>query len=94
MKITVKHFGQQFNVSLASKEGAEPFLEIKGCRIASGANGEFVSWPATKKEDGTWWRHAYASEAFGAAVLQEAKKGASKPAPRRPVRADDDTIPF
>lgn len=96
MKISIKHFGQQFNVALSSKEGAEPFLEIKGCRIASGSNGEFVSWPATKKEDGTWWRHAYASEAFGAIVLAEAKKAKpAKPAPRRPSRDDDDSsIPF
>lgn len=97
MKITIKHFGQQFNVALSSKEGAEPFLEVKGCRLASGSNGEFVSWPATKKEDGTWWRHCYASEAFNAAVLAEAKKGVpAKPARQaRPSRDDmDSDVPF
>ncbi len=93
MKITVKHFGQQFNVALSSKEGAEPFLEIKGCRIASGQNGEFVSWPATKKDDGTWWRHVYGSEAFGQAVLTEAKKAAPAK-PRNQRQQDDDSVPF
>lgn len=99
MKITVTHFGNQFNVALSSKEGAEPFLEIKGCRLASGAKGEFVSWPATKKPDGTWWRHCYASEKFGAAVLAEAKKDAKPKAKPKDeawhARADDDDdIPF
>ena len=95
MKITVKHFGQQFNVALHSKEGADPFIEIKGCRIASGAKGEFVSWPSTKKDDGTWWRHVYGSDAFGEAVLTEAKKAApAKQAPRRPSRDEDSEIPF
>lgn len=89
MKITIKHFPGQypsFNVSLAN-EGKEPFIEIKGCRIVNGNNGEFVSWPSRKKDDGTYWNHIYASNDFNAAVLQKAKAGQTQqyPAPKQPA---------
>lgn len=93
MHISIKHFEGKFpsfNVMLSSAEGRDPFLEIKGCRIVSGANGDFVSWPATKNQaTGKYWSHVYASEAFNAAVMAEALKGAPKSAP-----VDDDSTPF
>ena len=104
MKILIEHFSgdrPQFNVSLASGEGKQPFLTIKGCRIVSGRDGDFVSWPATKNEKtGKWWNHVYASEAFGQAVLDAAK--AQQPTDTRthaerkkPTLAEmDDDIPF
>lgn len=95
MKITVKHFSGQypsFNVSLASSEGREPFLEIKGCRIVSGAKGDFVSWPSRKQEDGRYWSHVWGSEEFQAAVLKEAGKAAPKAESRKAVDTDD--VPF
>jgi hypothetical protein len=74
MEIEIKHHNDQFNVHLCSKAGAEPFLEIKGCRIASGKNGPFVSWPSTKNQStGKYWQHCYASEKFNAAVLEKAQ---------------------
>lgn len=92
MKITVKHFAGQypsFNVGLASSEGREPFLEIKGCRIVSGAKGDFVSWPSRKQDDGKYWNHVWGSDEFQAAVLKEAQKAAPKPAPK-PAPVEDD----
>lgn len=85
MKITIEHFPgdkPQFNVALSAVEGREPFITIKGCRIISGANGDFVSWPATKNQStGKYWQHVWASEAFAAAVLAEAKKGSERKRP-------------
>lgn len=97
MQIKIEHFAGKypsFNVSLASKEGAEPFLVVKGCRIVNGSKGEFISGPSTKKDDGKYWNHTYMSDAFSAAVLAEAKKSA--PVPRQESRGprDDDDIPF
>lgn len=101
MKVSVQWYDKQFNVLLASGEGKEPFLTIKGCRIVEGNKGEFVSWPARKMDDGKWWNHVYSSEAFGQAVIEEAKK--SKPAQdtrtlsqrrQRPNDDDDSSIPF
>lgn len=88
MKIGIEWFqGErpQFNVTLASGEGKEPFLTIKGCRIVDGPKGAFVSWPAKKLESGKYWNHVYASEAFATAVLQEAKKAP----PKRRQEADE-----
>lgn len=80
MEISVKwNEGQypSFNVALASKSGNEPFLELKGCRIAKGKDGEFVSPPSTKGNNGKYWNHAYLSKDFAAVVLEKAKE--SKP---------------
>lgn len=77
MQIIIRWFeGErpQFNVALASTPGKEPFIEIKGCRIVEGKNGPFVSWPARKLDDGKYWNHVYASEAFNLTVLSEAQK--------------------
>lgn len=94
MKITVKHFAGQYpsmNVGLSSAEGREPFLEIKGCRIVSGAKGEFISWPSRKQDDGKYWNHVWGSEEFQAAVLKEAQKSAPKAAAKVEL---DDSAPF
>jgi DNA-binding cell septation regulator SpoVG len=81
MKVTVQWFdgsSPNFNVMIASGDGKDPFITVKGCRIAAGRNGEFVSWPSRKKEDNTYWNHIYASDAFNAHVLEIAK--ATQPA--------------
>jgi hypothetical protein len=100
MEVSIKWFNDQFNVLLASKAGAEPFLEIKGCRLASGSNGPFVGWPATKNAStGKWWNHCYASEKFNAVVLEKAQ-ATQQQAPRgggggRQRQEDvDSDIPF
>ncbi len=100
MQITIEHHNDQFNVVLASAAGKEPFLTVKGCRLVSGRNGDFVSWPARKLESGKYWQHCYASEAFNAAVLaavRESKPAAPKQRPRdeqwRAGAADDDGLP-
>ena len=97
MFITVTWHGNQFNIDLSTKEGGEAFLSVKGCRIASGKNGEFVGYPATKNEQtGKWWSHVYGSEKFSAVVLEKAK--AAMPQERQEKRDSfegfKDDIPF
>lgn len=98
MKISIEHFSgahPQFNVALSSKEGVDPFITIKGCRIVSGRNGDFVSWPATKQRDSDkYWQHVWASEAFANAVLDAAKASMPASAPRPSRQTRDDDIPF
>lgn len=100
MNITIKWFDGKypsFNLNLASKEGAEDFLSIKGCRIATGKNGEFVAYPSTKKNDGTYWNHAWGSEKFNEVVLAkalESRPAASAPSGRAPAADFEDSIPF
>jgi DNA-binding cell septation regulator SpoVG len=103
MEITIKHFEGQypsFNIMLHSAAGSEPFLEIKGCKIVSGANGDFISYPSRKQENGKYWNHVYGGEKFNAAVLAKAQKTAprqeSRQAPKRNSGFDDmsDDVPF
>ena len=94
MHITIEHFDKQFNVGLASKEGKEPFIVIKGCRIVDGSKGRFVSWPAKKLDSGKYWNHIYATEAFGVAVIQAHDASMPKPAPRGRAQEPDDDVPF
>ena len=85
MEITIKHFDGQypsFNIALHGAPGAEPFLEIKGCKLVSGANGEFISYPSRKQENGKYWNHVYGGEKFNAAVIKKVKEG-QRPAPKR-----------
>lgn len=93
MHISIEFHGDQFNVNLSSKEGAEAFLSIKGCRLVNGSKGEFVSYPATKNQKtGKYWSHVWGSERFNAAVLEKVQ--ASMPQQRRQSRDDDDSAPF
>ena len=102
MKISIEWFSgkyQQFNVSLASAEGREAFLVVKGCRIVDGREGRFISWPATKNEKtGKYWNHVWAGEAFAAAVLAEAEKTQPRddaPSRGKPAKDDfQDSVPF
>ena len=70
----------QFNLSLASNPGKDPFLVVKGCRIVSGKEGEFVSGPSTKGSNDKYWNHTYMSKDFFAVVLEKAKECQPKPA--------------
>jgi DNA-binding cell septation regulator SpoVG len=63
---------KSFNLQLAN--GAEPFLTVFGCKLMSGSKGPWVSFPARKSDDGKWWNHCKASEAFQAAILAEIDK--------------------
>lgn len=95
MHIIITHHGDQFNVELASKEGAEPFLSIKGCRIVEGTKGPFVSYPATKNANtGKWWSHAWGSDKFNAAVLEKAQATQATARGRRQQDDDGGDIPF
>lgn len=101
MHITIKHFDGQypsFNIHLHKTEGAEPFLEIKGCRIVTGKNGDFISYPAQKNEKtGKWYPYLYGGEKFNEHVLKLAQVKAPKPAPKPSASGFDDMaddVPF
>ena len=80
MHIGIEWHDKSFNLGLASKEGADAFLVIKGCRIVESKNGgKFISYPAKKNEEtGKWWNHVWGGERFNEAVLKAAEE-AQKP---------------
>jgi DNA-binding cell septation regulator SpoVG len=95
MHVAVKWFNDNFNVILSSKEGADPFLEIKGCRVVNGSNGPFVSYPSKKNEQtGKYWNHVYGSEKFNAVVLEKAQASQQKAPTKQRQEDDDSSIPF
>jgi DNA-binding cell septation regulator SpoVG len=83
--IGIEHHGDQFNVTLTSPGKTEPFVTIKGCRVVSGSNGPFVSWPSRKMDSGKYWNHVYASNEFAAAVLSAYNKSTAEAPPPRPA---------
>jgi DNA-binding cell septation regulator SpoVG len=101
MKISIESYpdSDRFNVCLSSKEGAQPFLTIKGCKLMDGRKGQFISWPAWKNKNDEWKSHCYASEGFQAAVIDAVK--AAKPADTRthaerkkPLADMDNDVPW
>ena len=96
MHISVTWHDKQFNLDLASAEGKEAFLSIKGCRLVESSKGEFISFPSRKNEQtGKYWNHVWANAAFQAKVIEIAKASQpvvlARPAVSHPV---DDQIPF
>lgn len=99
MEVSIKWFDGQypsFNIMLASGPEKQPFLEIKGCKIVNGRDGDFISYPSRKQDNGKYWNHVYGSDAFNAEVLRKAVAAMPhKPSPRaRQAAHDDDGPPF
>lgn len=94
MHIQIEHHDKSFNIALASKEGKEPFLVLKGCRIVDGQKGRFVSVPSKKLDSGKYWNHAYISEQFQLAVIDAYDASAPKPAAHRAAVDDASGVPF
>jgi DNA-binding cell septation regulator SpoVG len=88
-----------FNLSLATKEGKDPFLVIKGCSIMKGKNGDFVKFPSKKLEDGTYFNYCFTSKEFSEVVLKKAQasfpeRQADTPTRRNAVADMDSDVPF
>jgi len=89
-----------FNVMIASKEGVDPFITIKGCNIKTGPKGDFVSYPSKKTNEGKYFNYIYASEKFNAVVMEKARLAKPERSIDEPTRRKsvvdmaDDTIPF
>ena len=95
MFISIEHHEGKypsFNINLHSEEGAEAFLSIKGCSIKTGSKGEFLSYPARKKDDGSWWKHVWGSDKFNATILKKAQH--DKPVAKPKAKDLDDDLPF
>ena len=95
-----RHFGQRLAALPGDVvQGAEPFLEIKDCRLIDGKNGAFVSYPARKDDKGKYWPYLYGGETFNAHVVKLAQAGlpqTARPKPKGGSGFDDmaDDPPF
>ena len=56
----VRDWGRNGGISFSLRiEGGPLLVEIYGCRLVNGREGEFVSFPQRKGKDGKWYKHAY-----------------------------------
>ena len=93
MFISIEHHEGKypsFNINLHSEEGAEAFLSIKGCSIKDSAKGPFISYPARKKDDGTWWKHVWGNDKFNASIIKKAQNSAPAKVVKKEVLDDLD----
>lgn len=99
MKVTIQHFDGKypsFNIMVHAVEGADPFITIRGCRIVEGKNGPFVSYPATKNDQGKYWNHVVGGEKFNEYVIKESMKQTKAHKPNKGSGFDnmDSDAPF
>ena len=92
VKIEPSSTGKTLGIAFHKAGAEKPFAVVKGCRIASGSNGEFVSGPSTKMDDGKWFSYLFMDKDFGAYVTRMALEASPKPSKGgAPV---DEDIPF
>lgn len=83
VKIEPSKSGKTFGVALV--KGDKVLLAVKGCKMANGQNGPFVSGPSAKMEDGTWFSYLFMDRAFGDYVTKLALEHMPQ-APQPPQR--------
>jgi DNA-binding cell septation regulator SpoVG len=86
-----------FNLILRTGPGKDPFMIVRGCRIVNGANGDFISYPSRKQDDGKYWNHVYGSKEFNDIVMSAANHATAKPkaaAPSKSVEDIPDDLPW
>ena len=62
VKIEASKSGKTFGIALA--KGDKVLMAVKGCKLATGQNGTFVSGPSAKMDDGTWFNYLFMDKAF------------------------------
>lgn len=56
----VRDWGRNGGISFSLRiEGGPVLVEIYGCRLVNGREGEFVAFPQRKGKDGRYYKHAY-----------------------------------
>lgn len=83
--------GKTFGIAIHKTAQDKPFMVVKGCRMASGSEGPFVSGPSTKMDDGKWFNYVFMDRAFSEHVTKLAL--AAQPQERQEAAGSDD-IPF
>lgn len=96
MHITIEpsKTGKTFAVAFAKAEDMDPFFVLKGCKLAQGKTGAFVSGPSTKMDDGKYFNYAFFERKFGDYVLGLVKAAMPAQSNARPAKVIDDDQPF
>lgn len=81
VKIEPSKSGKTFGIALT--KGDKVLLAIKGCKLANGQNGQFVSGPSAKMDDGTWFNYLFMDKQFSDYVTGLAVKAMESQAPQQ-----------
>ena len=94
VKIEPSKSGKTFGVALVKDD--KVLLVVKGCKLANGSNGQFVSGPSAKMDNGEWFRYLYMDKQFGDYVTKLAIEAMpNEPQQSKPKAADlESDIPF
>lgn len=97
VKIEPSKTGKTFGIAIVKNE--KVLLAIKGCKLANGTNGQFVSGPSSKMDDGTWMNYLFINKEFNEYLTKLAIEAVPQPPPppAKPARAavvDDVDVPF
>mgnify|MGYP003591551686 CR=1 FL=1 len=94
VKIEPSQSGKTFGVALVKDD--KVLLVVKGCKLANGSNGQFVSGPSAKMDNGEWFRYLYMDKQFGDYVTKLAIEAMPKePQQSKPKAASlESDIPF
>lgn len=91
-KIEPSQSGKTCGIAIHKKGEDKPFLVVKGCRIANGQNGQFLSGPSTKLDNGEWFNYLFTTKEFGSYISGLALEVMQ---PKQKQSADhSDDVPF
>lgn len=92
-KIEKSTSGKTCNIAIHKKGEDKPFFVVKGFKMASGQNGQFLSGPATKIDD-KWFNYVFMSKEFGGYITEMASKVMDAPKSSKDSATTDEDVPF
>lgn len=95
IKVNPSKSGKTFSVEFRFKDAdAEyPDFAIKGCKLADGKDGQFVSGPSAKMDDGKWFNYTFFGKGLSEYIVKEANK-TMKQESKKTTQTEEDDIPF
>lgn len=93
-KIEPSQSGKTCGIAIHKKGEDKPFLVVKGCRIANGQNGQFLSGPSIKLDSGEWLNYLFTSKEFGSYITSLAVDAMPTKPAKQSSATDDSDIPF
>ena len=92
VKIEMSQSGKTFGVALVKDD--KVLMVVKGCKLATGSNGQFVSGPSAKMDNGEWFRYLYMDKQFGDYVTKLAIEAMPKEQASSKAKDLTDDVPF
>lgn len=93
-KIEPSQSGKTCGIAIHKKGEDKPFLVVKGCKIANGQNGQFLSGPSAKMDSGEWINYLFMTKEFGGYISGLALEVMQPKKPESSKRDYSEDVPF